>query len=118
MKTIKGQINCINNQYIPDESIIQIEIQFQKNVFMDKVSEVNSPKVIRKIYIAPSNFPINYEIEYDESIIPDETTVFIRAMIFKNNCETFVNGYDDFIGRNGKFRHHLDIYLKPAMTEC
>ena len=115
MKNIRGSIDCIFQQIVPVDCIINV------SVYSMSSSNAKGPqcKLLNSFDCSvPKTFPLKYEISYDESMIDNHKyTNFIVVKIFKNKQIIFENGSSDIVAIDGKFRHYLDLYLNPVSTK-
>lgn len=115
MGILKGYINCKSDEHIPSNSILKIHILH----IVD--NELKKSKLIKNIEIAnPTQFPVSFQVDFvGEPLIPGNTTFyFLRAhierdgeILFKNFGVLETGFYGDLVGRNDKYRKHLDVYL-------
>ena len=113
---LKGTINCKSDVQIPSNSILKIQVLYIVE------NELKKAKLVSRLE-SPTAFPITYEIDYSEDTIDqlessNGTFYFLRATIERNDEVLFRNFsavdagfYGDLIGRAGRFRKHLDVFL-------
>lgn len=136
MKQIKGTINSIFNHEIPDNCNIYLNICRQLTGVTSyrgsKYSLVNSIK-----FPNLKSFPIPFLIDFDGNFCfskfviklfkisyisykdaeINSSTYYLEVVIEKDNKIICKNELSDQIGKKGRFRHYIDIYLDTKVFE-
>ena len=121
MGILKGTIySKMYNSKIPNNSILKISL-------IETYKGSPAIKLIGKLEVSnPQSFPIKYELEYDDNETKKlDSTFYLNVLIKKERANLFSNEskskqtshdneYGDFLGRAGRMRRHLDIYLNTC----
>jgi uncharacterized lipoprotein YbaY len=108
----------MNNSKIPNQSVLKISLieTFEANPAI---------KLIGKLEITnPQAFPISYELEYDEKDFKNLGSIYYlnvtikkdRVNLYSNESKASfktlsTNEFGDLLGKAGRLRRHLDVYL-------
>jgi len=106
MPVLKGTIMSLFDYKLPKNCTVVLCIYDVTNLsqLLLHRTEIQNPDV---------TFPIPYEVEYPEPDYPDgKGTLFhMSVRIFHDKEILYTNNCNDMIGKNMKFRKHLDVFL-------
>ena len=148
MGILKGTIQPTSQVDLPSGSVVKLLVfripnipSFRRSGTMPASTSTSTlADLIGRTEISnPRQFPINFEIQYQDPQIPAAVdtpdfsvyiTVYVEKgshMIFSNenssgsvdsvskNRMHIGNEYGDLVGRNGRYRRHLDIFLNQIL---
>ena len=107
MKSLKGTINSLFDQDLPDNCQVVICIydcsNLENNIQANLIQKYDIP--------LPKTFPIEYNIEYPYVDNSNKGLYHMSVRIFHNNEILYSNNCKDIIANQQKFRKHLDVFL-------
>ena len=102
---LKGTINSIFNDSLPENCTVCVSIIQQPTQSSFRL--INS-----KEYQNPKSIPLAYSIEYDVDTTDIKNSIFfLQVSIVKDNQILCKNELKDQVGKNGRFRHYIDVFI-------